>query len=111
MIYPSLVRKSQCRTPITITVYGDINENGAPEIIKEVSLFCNYQSSVSTIYTAEKNAITINATAFLIGDPFPELADIKDGEVIVFGNRQKIYRSAKCRNDDGSVNYTRLDLV
>ena len=112
MIYPSLVRKSQCKMPIKITIYsGDIDENGAPEIIEQVETLCNYQSKVQTVFNDKKEMITINGSAYFIGDLFPSLNEIIDGEVEILGMKHKIYRSMKARNEDGSVNYTKLELI
>lgn len=112
MKYPSLVRPSQCKTPIKVTVYsGEIDENGAPEILAQVEMRCNYQSKVQTVYNSNKELITINGSAYFVGDAFPDINEIVDGEVEILGMTHKVYRSMKARNDDGSVNYTRLELI
>jgi hypothetical protein len=112
MKYPSLVRHSQCKTPIKITVYtGDIDEDGAPEILAQIDTKCNYQSKTQTVYNANKEVIAINGSAYFVGDILPDISEILDGEVEVLGMKHKIHRSIKARNDDGSVNYTKLELI
>ena len=112
MKYLPLVRKSQCKTPIKITAYsGELDEHGAPEILKQIETFCNYQSKTQTVYDSNKEIITINGSAYFNGDLFPDLNEIIDGEVEVLGMKHKIHRSIKARNDDGSVNYTHLQLI
>lgn len=112
MKYPALVRKSQCKTPIKVIIYtGDIGDDGAPEILKELNALCNYQSKVQTVYGDDKQIITINGSAYFVGDLAPDIAEILDGEVEVLGMRHKIYRTIKARNVDGSVNYTKLELI
>lgn len=112
MKYPTLVRKSQCKMPIKVVVYtGDINDEGAPEVLKEIEAMCNYQSKVQTVYNAEKQIITINGAAYFVGDLTPDIPEILDGEVEVLGMKHKIYRSIKARNDDGTVNFTKLELI
>ena len=112
MRYPCLVRKSQCKIPIKITVYtGDIDEDGAPEVLQEINTLCNYQSKAQTVYNEKKEIITINGSAYFVGDLFPEIPEILDGEVEVLGMKHKILRSMKARNEDGTVNYTKLELI
>ena len=112
MKYPSLVRKSQCKMPIKVTVYtGDIDENGAPEVLKQIDALCNYQSKTQTTYNENKEIITINGSAYFIGDLLPDMNEILDGEVEVLGMKHKIHRAIKARNDDGSINYTKLELI
>ena len=112
MKYPALVRKSQCRIPIKVVIYtGDVDDEGAPEVLKELDALCNYQSKVQTVYNAEKQIITINGAAYFVGDLAPDISEILDGEVEVLGMKHKIYRSIKARNSDGSVNYTKLELI
>lgn len=112
MKYPSLVRKSQCKMPITVILYsGEIDDEGAPEILKQETTLCNYQSKTQTVYNENKEVITINGSAYFIGDLFPDVNEIIDGEVEVLGMKHKIYRSIKARNVDGSVNYTKLELI
>ena len=112
MKYPSLIRKSQCKIPINITVYsGDVDEDGAPVVIANLQLKCNYQSKPQTVYKGEKQVITINGSAYFVGDILPDINEILDGEVEVLGMKQKIFRAIKARNEDGTVNYTKLELI
>ena len=45
------------------------------------------------------------------GDIAPDMAVISGGTVEVFGEKRRIERGMKARNPDGSVNYTRLEVV
>lgn len=53
----------------------------------------------------------LSAQAYFIGDIVPELPTLSNGEVIVNGVKRRIYQGEKARNPDGTVNYTRLDLI
>lgn len=107
MKYPCLVLKSVCTTPITITVYQEgLSEDGEP-----LKALGNYQDKAKTVLTADKQLVQLSAQAYFIGDIAPELSTLSNGEVIVNGVRRKIYQGEKARNPDGTINYTRLDLI
>jgi hypothetical protein len=55
--------------------------------------------------------VQLSAQAYFIGDIAPELSTLSNGEVIVNGVKRKIYQGEKARNPDGTINYTRLDLI
>lgn len=111
MVFPSLVDKRFCKTPVTVTFYQEGNdEDGEP---LEAFIFegvCNYQDSAKTVLTADKRLIQLSAQAYFIGDIAPALPVISGGEVTVSGKVRRIAQGMKARNPDGTVNYTRLDL-
>lgn len=112
MKYPCLVLTSVCKTPVTVRIYGEgISEDGEPVTALEAELLCNYQDRARTVVTADKTLVQLSAQALFIGDIAPVLAVISNGEVVVNGETRRIFKGEKARNPDGSVNYTRLDLV
>lgn len=58
-----------------------------------------------------KRLVKISAQLYFIGDIAPDMPNISDGEAEVFGTVRKITNGMKARNPDGTVNYTRLDLI
>lgn len=112
MIYPCLVLKSVCKTPITVTVCREgISEDGEPLEALKITAVCNYQDKAKTVVTADKQLVQLTAQAYFIGDIAPDLPTISNGEVEVCGATRRIFQGEKARNPDGTVNYTRLDLV
>ena len=112
MKYPCLVLKSVCKTPIKVTVFKEgISEDGEPLTDVVLNLMCNYQDKAKTVITADKQLVQLSAQAFFIGDIAPDCAVISGGEVTVSGQTRRIFQGIKARNPDGSVNYTRLDLM
>lgn len=112
MKFPSLVDKRFCKTPVIVTLYQDGNdENGEPQESVVFEGLCNYQDSAKTVLTADKRLIQLSAQAYFIGDIAPALPVISGGEVTVFGEVRRIAQGMKARNPDGTVNYTRLDLI
>lgn len=112
MKYPRLIPKSFQKTPIKIILYSDeISEEG--EVIKslEINTLCNYQNNAKRILDSEHRLIQIEGRVLIDGDIAPNLTNISDGEVEVYGNKFRIYKGRKNRNPDGSVNYTSLELV
>ena len=54
--------------------------------------------------------ITLSGEALFCGDIAPD-SPIIDGAVEIGGREYKIYGSEKAKNPDGTVNYTRLELI
>lgn len=112
MKYPCLVLKSVCKTPITVRIFSEgISEDGEPETAFEDRFLCNYQDKAKTVITADKTLVQLSAQAYFIGDIAPELAVLPGGEVEINGEVRRIFQGEKARNPDGTVNYTRLDLI
>lgn len=130
MKFPRLVRKSHCKTPIEVTLYGeDISEDGAPIIVRQYrvvypsdsvfpsdgligeNLFCNWQDSAKTILTKEQKKVKISGMALFNGDIAPELPVISGGYIVINGVQREIAKGVKARNPDGTVNYTELDVM
>ncbi len=109
--YPKLVRKEQCKTDIHVILYGEgTTEDGAPEIILDKNLKCNYQDSAKRVLSTEKVIIQINGVALFYEDFAPDIPVISGGKVTIFGETRQIYQGTKARNPDGTVNYIKLEL-
>lgn len=112
MRWPGLVPRALCKTPIQVTLRREgIDEDGAPVAALTVETVCNWQDSAKTVRTDQEHFVVLSGVALFPGDLCPELAAIGGGEVVVFNTRRTILRGSKCRNPDGTVNYTRLELV
>lgn len=112
MKYPCLVPKRFCKTKIYVKIESEgLTEEGAPEIIFEAELMCNYQDGGKRILTSEQKLIEVSGTALIPGDICPEMANITGGTVKVHEIERRIGIGKKARNPDGTVNYTELRLV
>lgn len=112
MSYPCLVPESFCKTPISVTVYSEgITEDGSPIVAFKGDLKCNYQDGAKVVLKNEQKRVEITGSALFCGDICPAVPVISDGVVIVFGVERKILKGTKARNPDGTVNYTRLELI
>lgn len=137
MKYPNLVPKILCKTDIHIVIYGEgLTEEGEPIVMYDGNLKCNYQDSGKTVMTAEKKLVEITGTAYFPGDVCPKLDVITDGYAEIkhkykllsgpditpskslqpgkqdcITTQRKILRGTKARNPDGTVNYTKLELI
>ena len=111
-MYPCLVPKWACTTDIHVTIYSEgLNENGGPEVAFDGDLRCNYQDGAKTVIDKEQKYVQLSGTALFRGDIAPGVAVISGGTVTVFGETRNILQGMKARNPDGTVNYTRLDIV
>ena len=112
MFYPNLVDDRFCTTPIKVIIFSeDVDKYGDPTEYDLGELKCNYQSNSKTVYTDEKKIIQLSGKAYFNGDIIPILPEISGGLVEILGIKRKINKGFKCRNLDGSVNYTLLELI
>ena len=111
MKYPQLVPDRVCTTPITVYREDGLNRDGSPKRTVIFEGKCNYTEKTKQRITADKQLITLNGEALFNGDIAPD-SDSIEGDVEVLSDvRRRIYASQKCRNPDGTVNYTRLELI
>lgn len=112
MKYPCLVPKKFCKTSIKVTIFQEgISEDGEPLKAIEIDTKCNYQDKAKTVLTAEQKFVRIEGTVLIPGDVAPGISSISSGEVEVLGIKRNIYKGEKARNPDGTVNYTKLELI
>lgn len=112
MGWPCLVPRALAKTPIRVTLYGEgLDQDGAPPAAMVVETACNWQDSAKVVRTDETHRVQITGVALFPGDLCPGLAVLSSGKVEVFGGSRDIFRGSKARNPDGTVNYTRLEVV
>lgn len=110
MKYPKLVPPRLCHTEVKVKFLGDLDVEGAEEILCEFSGKCNIQIKTKQRLTADKRLVTINAVALFDGDIAPDISNPK-GTLELNAKEYRIYSIAKELNPDGTVNYTRLELT
>lgn len=111
MKYPELVPDWVCRTPIHLTIEGEgLDEDGAPSVLFEGDLLCNWQDGGKAVFTAQEKIIQISGRAYFNGDIAPGLSNIVAGSAIIFGELREINRGFKRRNPDGTVNHTEIEF-
>lgn len=109
-MWPRLVPARVCKTPCRILLTNGTVENGAPLTVADLALNCNWQDKPRQVLNAERQLIQLGGVALFDGDIAPSL-DILAGEVEIYGKLWTIHQGSKCRNPDGTVNYTRLELM
>lgn len=112
MKYPYLVKEKYCKIPAILQLDQEgLTKYGEPLPRIQVERNCNYQSGAKVIYTKTKKEVAISGTLLFHGDICPELPEISSGIVTIFGIEREIARGTKCRNPDGTVNYTKIEVV
>lgn len=112
MHYPKLVRRRDCKTPCTVVLHCEgITEDGEEQPVFRKALKCLFESSVKRVRTSQQEEVTLTGEAFFWYDFCPELPEIPDGEITLFGVKRAIAGGCKARNPDGTVNYIRLEVV
>lgn len=110
MKFPRLVRNA--KTPVRVVIEAEEpNEYGEREVLLDAQKVCNYQDAASVRHTSDKQTPSVTGTLFIDGDILPGVAVISRGHVEIFGERREIAKGRKARNFDGSVNFTRLDVI
>lgn len=112
MVWPELVPDFMCTTDIHVTIDSEgIGEEGQPVHLFDADLKCNYQDKAKRILTSEQKVVQITGSALFNGDIAPDVPVISGGTVTISGVKRRIAVGEKARNIDGSVNYTRLELI
>ena len=62
MRWPRLVPPAVCCTPCTVVLTGAEGEDGAPQVLTELSLACNWQDKPRQELDAERRLITLSGT-------------------------------------------------
>lgn len=112
MRWPRLVVPFTQSTRVKATVDANgIDEDGAPIVGAVWSGLCNWQDHTVEKYGKDRATTEVVASLYIDGDAFPALAVIAGGTVEAMGADMTIARGTKGRNPDGTVNFTRLELV
>ena len=113
MVWPKLVPDAVCTTPITVHLeMPGINEDGSPRRGPTISTVCNYSEAAKWTMDADRRLIQLQAVALINGDIAPDLDTLSGTVTIGGGSTTRVIRAAsRARNPDGTVNYTRLELM
>lgn len=110
--YPCLVDKRYCKTDIQVVIESEgINKYGEPLESVKLDLKCNYQDTAKTVLTAEKKLIQLSGIALFPGDIAPDLPTLSGGTTIINEVERTIFQGTKARNPDGTVNFSKLELI
>lgn len=109
-MWPRLVPGRVCKTSCRVKLTDGFGEDSAPKVVLDLSLKCNWQDKPKQVLNAERQVIRLAGVALFDGDIAPEV-DILAGEVEIYGKLWTIHQGSKCRNPDGTVNFTRLELM
>lgn len=109
-MYPKLITRAS--TPAHVELLrAEPNEYNERETVLSADLLCNFQAGGQIIFGEQKQQIQLSGTALFDGDICPGYDEPAAGSLRVFGTEYRIVRAQKWRNPDGSVNYTRLDVI
>ena len=110
MKFPRLVPDRVCTTAVTVYRTDGLNRDGTKKRTVIFEGKCSYSEKSRQKLSAEKQLITLSGSALFNGDIAPD-SPIIDGYAEIGGREYKIYSSEKAKNVDGTVNYTRLELI
>lgn len=109
-MWPALVPPGMCQTPCTVVLTAGEGEDSSPVVAATLELKCNWQDHPKQVLDAERRLIRLGGVALFAGDIEPSV-DVLTGTVEIYGVKWTIHQGTKCRNPDGSVNYTKLELM
>jgi hypothetical protein len=96
--------------PITVCLTDGVGEDGAPVELPPIETMCSFDEKQRQILDAQRRMVTLEGTVLFPGDLAPDVA-VLAGTVSLLGRRWDIHRGARARNPDGTVNYTKLELM
>lgn len=112
MRYPCLVNRKMCKTRVHVSLDQEgVDKYGEPLESFEYDGMCNYQDSAKTVLTAEKKLIRLSGAALFPGDIAPQLPTLSGGTITVEGVKRTIFSGQKARNPDGTVNYSKIEVM
>lgn len=111
MRWPELVPDAVCTTPITVQLEDGLNEDGSPRKATLFSGTCNYVQKTQQKTDAERRVVTLSGVALMNGDPAPGIK--LTGTALIGADEEPhlIHAASRANNPDGTVNYTRLELI
>lgn len=110
MKWPKLVQPWMCSEKIEIYLTHGLGMDGVPAQSAVIHTTCNFSEKMRQVLDAERRLVTLEGTVLINGDIAPDTAQLS-GWVSLRGVRREIFRAERGRNPDGSVNYTRLELM
>lgn len=111
MVWPKLVPPAVCTTPIEVTLEDGVNEDGSPKVVGRYTGKCNYREEAKWSVDGERRVVRMMGIVLIDGDIAPGLEDITGTTIIGRGKVRRIDKGVRGRNPDGTVNYTRLELI
>lgn len=109
-MWPSLVPPTVCTTPCLVVLTNGEGEDCTPVVAVTLETTCNWQDAPRQVLDAERRLIQLSGTALFTGDIAPSV-NVLAGTVEIYGASWTIHKGTKCRNPDGSVNFTKLELM
>jgi hypothetical protein len=97
-------------TPVTVEITDGITEYGEDNVVFLYGGLCRYSEKLKTIRTADGQLITLNGVLTIGQDIAPHIPCLS-GRVTVNNKTWNIYSGSRPRNPDGTVSYTRLELM
>ena len=110
MKWPQLVKPWTCKVPITITLTDGIQEDGSPKTVAVVKTTCNCNGKGGWSVDENRQMVRYTCTVLIPGDIAPQLVHL-EGEADLLGKTLTIHAADRALNPDGSVNFTRLELM
>jgi hypothetical protein len=110
MKFPQLVPEKICSVSAVVGFTDGLNRDGSKKRTVIYEGKCFHSEKAVQKLNADKQLITLSGEAFFNGDIAPDTAVI-DGYAEIGGKEYRIYGSEKAKNPDGTVNYTRLELI
>jgi hypothetical protein len=110
MKFPQLVPDRVCTVPVVVYRTDGLNRDGSKKKTVTYEGKCFHTEKSKQKLTADKQLITLTGEALFNGDIAPDSPKI-EGYAEIGGREYVIYGSEKAKNPDGTVNYTRLELI
>ncbi len=112
--YPELVPECVCHTDVIVNIHRGLNIDGSPKTVASFETKCNYSEKSHWVTQPDRQLIRLSSIALFGGDIAPGM-DLQ-GELVVKNaggsdTIRRIYSAERARNPDGTVNFTKLELI
>ena len=98
------------RVPATITITSGLDANGVPAVVKTVTKKVTFNEQPKTRYDKDGKMTSLQGKILMSGDIASEVGTV-EGYVDIKGVLYQIHRGIRCRNPDGTIHHTELELM
>ena len=102
--------KFLAKESIIVKITKGLDENGSPNVEKEIPVLARVENSNAVAYTSEGEKVNLSLKAFIF-EGFEDFYVGMTGEANVYGVDHKIASSSRLANPDGSTNHYVLGLM
>lgn len=98
------------RVDAVIEITDGLNSDGVPNIVDTITTKVTFNERPKQRYDNDGKTILLQGKILVVGDISPTTKTL-DGTVLIDDVSYKISKGIRCRNPDGTIHHTELELM